>query len=68
MMNRKFFQMPFPDEYKQLQDAIWDYYELCFPDFDEDERYDLSRGPIIEIEDTVKRLYKKTEMKRQEKE
>ncbi len=60
-MNSKFFPMPFDAEYKKLQDAIWEYYLLCFPDFDEDERYDLSRGPIIEIEDTVRRLYKRPE-------
>lgn len=57
-MNSKYFKMPHPDKYEKLQDAIWDYYELCLPQLDEDERYDLSRDVLIAIEDTMRRLYK----------
>ncbi len=58
MLNKKYFRMPHWDEYKKLREAILEYYWLCFPDMDEDELYDLMQGPMIEIEQTVKRLYK----------
>lgn len=57
-MNSKPFKMPFPEEYKALEDALWEYYLLCFPDLDEGDRYDLTRGPLVEVEQTVRRLYK----------
>lgn len=57
-MNSKYFKMPHFEEYKKLQDAVWDYYKLCLPQYEEDELYDLSRDVLIAIEDTMRRLYK----------
>lgn len=57
-MNSKPFKMPHADSYRELEEALRGYYWLCFPELDEDELYDLERNVLVEVEQTVKRLYK----------
>jgi hypothetical protein len=56
-VNSKPFRMPHRDAYNKVYEALHEYYWLCFPDFDEGDIYDLVRGPLVEMEDTVRRLY-----------
>ena len=63
-MNSKPFTMPHPEAYQELQSALYDYYWLCFPLMDEGEIHDLVRGPLVEVEDTVRRLRKQEDKRR----
>jgi hypothetical protein len=57
-MNSKPFKMPHPELYYRVEDALWEYYEKCFPQYDEGYRYDLTQDVLVQDEQTVKRLYK----------
>lgn len=56
-MNSKPFKMPYQANHELLEAALWRYYELCFPQFDEGDRYDLTRDALVIVEQTVRRLY-----------
>ena len=56
-MNSKYFKMPHREKYDALLTALWDYYELCLPQYTEDERYDIAREAQIAIEDAMRRHY-----------
>lgn len=58
-MKSNYFAMPHPEKYQQLNDALWEYYKLCLPQFSDDDLYDLTRDATVPIEDTMRRLYQK---------